>query len=82
MTKAPTKGEIRRDKVLLALRANPDSTAKEIGEEQGYLWNLEQLGLVKKSGARKGARGRPAVAYKLDTKGSKRASSLAKRVAR
>jgi hypothetical protein len=34
MTKAPTKGQLRRDKVLLALRDKPDQTWQELEEVQ------------------------------------------------
>ena len=82
MTKAPTKGQLRRDKVLLALRDKPDQTWQELGEVNSFMWQLAKDGFVKVSGKRKGeGRGRPSNTYRLDAKGGKRASTLAKRSA-
>ncbi len=79
-TKAPTKGQLRRDKVLLALREKPDQTWQDLSEVNSFMWQLEKDGWVKISGKRKQeGKGRASNTYRLTTKGSKLASALSKR---
>jgi predicted ArsR family transcriptional regulator len=78
-TQTPSKEQIRRDRVLLALRSKPDAIAAELDVAQGYMWNFERDGFVRISGRRSNGRGRPTNTYKLTPKGSKRASVLGKR---
>jgi predicted ArsR family transcriptional regulator len=90
VTKAPTKEALRRDRVLLALRKQPDQTWQQLAgpladmkEDRRvvWVWEAERDGWIRKSGGVKNGRGRPSNTYRLTPKGSKRASALAKRAA-
>jgi hypothetical protein len=75
--RGPGRPAYKGPAILLALKANPGSTATELGANMPMILSLRDKGYLVKSGHRQtGTRGRPQSEYRLTLPGHSRVRSI------